>query len=253
IPGINPGRLHIDSVLADWEVSSRKNTDWEPIEEEFSNIMMMLVPPGCFVIGSNTGDIDELNGKQVCFEKPFWIDKYEVTNEQTGSYGCERTSNSPQEPRNCINWFEAEEYCQGLGGRLPGEAEWEYAAAGPNGLTYPWGNLFAADYAIHRYTTGYGNTGVAPVGTISQGESWTGALDMSGNVWEWTRSIYMDYPYDKDDGREATLEDVADARRVLRGGAYDSSDYDLRTKVRHWFTASSTTEFLGFRCMRDFE
>src|SRR5690606_3476914 len=114
---------------------------------------MVLVPAGCFIMGSEDGEWDEVPAHEVCFENPFWIDKYEVTNEQYGSIGCPEYSSAPTQPRNCMDWQESHEFCASRMMRLPTEAEWEYSARGPNSLRYPWGNEWEGENAIHAHNS----------------------------------------------------------------------------------------------------
>ncbi|MEL7435798.1 MAG: formylglycine-generating enzyme family protein, partial [Chloroflexota bacterium] len=195
---------------------------------------------------------DELNGNEVCFDSPFWIDKYEVTNEQYGSTGCEEESDEPDQPRNCVDWFEALAHCQARGATLPTEAQWEYAAGGPDSLTYPWGNNYIAENVIGEDDPTYGDSETAPVGSRLGGASWVGALDMSGNLWEWTVSEYVDYPYDANDGRNDNLEST-DVLRVLRGGSFFNASNNLRSADRYGdFPAFDFFDF-GFRCVRSYQ
>ena len=82
------------------------NSAWMPVEREFGGVAMMLVPAGCFMMGSEDGDDDERPVEEQCIEEPFWIDKYEVTNAQYGgastSENCNTASSEPQQPRNCV-------------------------------------------------------------------------------------------------------------------------------------------------------
>ena len=225
-----------------------RNADWTPVERDFDGVTMVLVPAGCFDMGSEDGPDDEQPVHEVCFDEPFWIDKYEVTNDQYGSVGCDRSSSEPDQPRNCVDWFEASDYCEARNARLPTEAEWEYAARGPDSLVYPWGNAYDAALVIGRDDPTYGRSSTAPVGSRPGGDSWVGALDMSGNVWEWTSSLYENYPYDEADGREDN--DDRSPVRVFRGGAFYDSRSSLRAAFRGDLDLDVGNSSVGFRCVR---
>lgn len=235
------------------------NDDWELYIQEFDGVEMVLVPAGCFMIGSENGDDDETPVHEQCFNEPFWIDRYEVTNAQYGSTGCEGWSSEPDQPRNCVNWFDARDYCEARGARLPTEREWEYAARGPDNLVYPWGNDYDATVVI-----GEDDPTTAPVGSRPDGASWVGAMDMSGNVREWVSTIYgvydfdqneftstYDYPYTSEDGREQDSEEGTDIR-VLRDGSFGDSSFNLRAANRNWFFSVNVSFDVGFRCARSF-
>ncbi len=230
-----------------------RNADWTPFEADFGGVTMVLVPAGCFDMGSNTNDDEEPIHEQ-CIDTPFWIDQTEATQAQF------RTSNGVQaqssgfsgdnRPVEQVTWFEADAYCQRRGGRLPTEAEWEYAARGPESWAYPWGNTFVEDNVVY---SGNSNNQTASVGSRPTGVSWVGAQDMSGNVWEWTSSLYSPYPYNASDGREADTGNRTNVQRVRRGGSWDSDTDNLRAANRNWDYPVDGFFVVGFRCARDFD
>jgi len=221
------------------------NDDWTPYEEDIDGVTMVLVPVGCFMMGSYDGFSNERPVEEQCITEPFWIDKYEVTNANYGSVGCEIYSSEPEQPRNCVTWVDAKDYCEGRGGRLPTELEWEYVAKGPDNLVYPWGNQYIAENIISEDNPIYGNETTAPVGSRPDGASWVGAMDMSGNVMEWTSSLYEDYPYEV--AREAINDESSE--RVVRGGS-SYSTADRRIAGRSYGKPNAVDDYTGFRCVR---
>jgi formylglycine-generating enzyme len=243
------------------------NGAWTPTRVDFDGVAMMLVPPGCFMMGSNEGNADEQPVHEQCFDAPFWIDETEVTQADFDRLGGEQ-ANSPafsgaDRPVENITWFEARNFCALRGMRLPTEREWEYAARGPEGWLYPWLGQWNGDNAVWSENS---NRQTAAVGSRPAGASWVGALDMAGNVWEWVNTIYgiddgdynftesgerlFTYPYSATDGREQDSDDRT-LVRVLRGGSWDLTDSPLlRGADRgglypdYWFGGG------GFRCAR---
>lgn len=207
---------------------------------------------------------------QVTLTSGYWIDKYEVTNAafqafveaggyRTQSYWSEagwqwlsrqRVENLPRScgapapdlPRACITWYEAAAYAQWRGGRLPTEAEWEYAARGPQSLIYPWGNDFDAARCnvVDR-------TGAKPVGSYPDGVSWVGAHDLAGNVMEWVQD-WLNVNY-------YTAEAVLDPRgpetgkiKVEKGGWWGSNRFVARSAYRHYEDPPDYNDgHIGFR------
>jgi formylglycine-generating enzyme required for sulfatase activity len=257
-PTIDPVALALKGVTG--------NDEWTPYRQEFDGVPMTLVPAGCFMMGSTEEEIeaafreceealgegecprdwfdDEKPRHEICFDEPFWIDVYEVTNAQYGSSGRWSGDNLPREN---VDWFEAEAHCESRGARLPTEAEWEYAARGPDGPVYPWGNDFVADNVVYGGNSG-GQT--AEVGGRPGGAAWVGALDMSGNVWEWVSSIYKPYPYDAADGREVDGSSDGNSARVLRGGSWLQDFAWAAFRLRYF--PNSRVDYLGFRCARSY-
>ncbi len=239
-------------------ISVKNNSDWQPYSEVIDGVEMVLVPAGCFLMGSTDEQLDyaedlgaerdwyvnEQPVQQICFEAPFWIDKYEVTNADFGSSGCPDWSSRPDQPRNCVGWVEVRDHCAARDARVPTEAEWEYAARGPESWIYPWGNEFIAPNVVY-----VGNSSQpASVGSKPAGVSWVGALNMAGNVIEWTSSIYQDYPY-TDEIRDRTDMNF----QVLRGGSFGSAPYQLRSTIRLQSIPTINAVGVGFRCARSID
>lgn len=267
------------------------NANWAAIANVFDHgIEMVLVPAGDYMMGSSDEEIEQ--ARQLCLsipgtgecdlwqyqqEKPqhpqqmypFWIDRYEVTREKynacVSSGICSTTveneySSDQNHPINMVTWEQAKTFCEDWRGlRLPTEAEWEYAARGPSGWFYPWGNQFIGvnlnfcDRSCQEEwatTDSDGYRFTAPVGSYASGVSWVGAYDMSGNVWEWTSSLLRDYPYAYSDWHEDPADDDV---RVIRGGSLRVDASQARTSVRFWLDQSLPGRAVGFRCVRPFD
>jgi formylglycine-generating enzyme required for sulfatase activity len=169
-------------------------------------------------------------------------------------------------PINCVNWDQARAYCATVHKRLPGEAEWEYAARGPDRRIYPWGNdpapraglLNACDAECMRLASRLrwdkqramypGNDlweATAPVGSFRDGASPFGALDMAGNVAEWTEDVYSD-DYT---GTASHFDDGL--HRVVRGGAWNDGEARwVRGASRYSGLPAKPLVDVGFRCAR---
>ena len=235
------------------------------------------IPAGPFAMGSDRdADLE-------AFENEWWgpgrlpgtvdlptfsIGRYEVTVAQFAAYRrstgvrveADGPPGSPDHPVTTVSWPEALAYCRWLdtalrdwpdtptelrrllddGWRvtLPSEAEWEKAARGPDGRIFPWGNEPRRDRA------NFDGTITNPVGTIACPECPFGLSDMSGNVWEWTRSPYLPYPFDPS---ASGIDLEADALWVMRGGHFGDSARYVRAAVRGGADPGARRSFIGFR------
>jgi formylglycine-generating enzyme required for sulfatase activity len=216
---------------------------------------MVYVPEGEFIMGSDDGYDDEMPVHQV-FLDAFWIDRTEVTNAmyakcvQAGS--CKnpassvRSSKYDQHPVQFVEWNDAQSYCSWAEVRLPTEAEWEKAARGTDGRTYSWGN---DKDSTKYYLVYYGNYETKPVGSFPSGASPYGALDMAGGVLEWVNDWYSGTYYQTSPSSNPLGPDTGQAR-VLRGGTWNFSGYNVRSALRFRYNPSYTYSSLGFRCAR---
>ena len=134
----------------------------------------------------------------------------------------------PEDPRACISWYEAEAYARWRGGRLPTEAEWEYAARGPESLVYPWGNAW--DPARCNVV---GATTTVAVGSYPTGASWVGARDMAGNVMEWVADWLDVTAYAAGAATDPTGP-ASGTKKVEKGGWWGSNEFVARAAYRHY-------------------
>jgi formylglycine-generating enzyme required for sulfatase activity len=252
-PSLTPlptaGQVRVDSkgIEQVWvpEGSFLMGTDEASIQE-----LMGLNPPG-FVAGEFALEQPQ---HEVRITQGYWIDQYEVTNKAfqafvaDGGYTNQALwsaegwewlgrqfvdqlpryclGNEPDNPVACITWFEAEAYAHWRGGQLPTEAEWEYAARGPQSFIYPWGNEF--DGSRCNVVDG---TGLKPVGSYPTGASWVGAQDMAGNVMEWVQDWLGSY------SAEAVENPTGPATgtvKVEKGGWWGGTFFVARSAYRHF-------------------
>lgn len=202
----------------------------------------------------------------------FWIDRTEVTNGQYRQCVQARECAPPVEsgsftrdsyygdslyetyPVIWVRWDQAADYCAWAGRRLPTEAEWEYAARGPEGLLFPWGDSFdgtVLNYCdvgcdgVNDETVDDGYPDTAPVGVFPAGASWCGALDMAGNVREWVADWYGRYPSEQQVNPTGPASGDA---RIPRGGSWYDMPDDVRSANRGGNSSDYSRHKVGFRC-----
>lgn len=237
-------------------------------------VEMVLVPEGEFIMGQDDTNL-EVGPSHIVYLDAYYIDKYEVTNSQyracVDAGVCEaqekgsNTFENPEfdsHPVVNINWDMAKAFCEWRGGHLPTEAQWEKAARGTDGRTYPWGEEEPMDetqtFGNFKYE-GYkmdsqgfdGNT--VPVGSYEKGVSPFGAYDMIGNVYEWVADWFSPTYYQTSpasnplgpENGECTYQ--SGACKVMRGGAWL---FPYASWARIEGHPSFASGDVGFRCTR---
>ena len=222
--------------------------DTTPLDETSTSVIvwpndgkeMVLIGGGDCLIGANEGHPNQQPQHRI-YVAEFYIDRWPVTNAEyrefiedaghpipnyqvswcdTEAYNWDRLTRmypagKADHPVVLVTWEDAMAYAAWAGKRLPTEAEWERAGRGLAGYLYPWGNE-PQPGRCNSKEAGLGTT--SPIGLFSpEGDSPEGLVDMVGNVWEWTNSLFRPYPYNADDGRENRQ---AAGFRVLRGGSW---------------------------------
>lgn len=237
---------------------------------------MVLIPAGEFIMGNDDIDVSG-KSKEFGFNEPwylpehpkqkvhlnaYYIDIYEVSNLQFRNWliSLNRFNQATMDtlikrlhlevdnlPVRTITWTKAQEFCYGIGKRLPSEAEWEKAARGIDGRVYPWGNEWQPDYL----NAGQNEANLTPGGKYEKGKSPYGVYDMAGNVMEWTADWYQAYP-----GAEYQSPNYGRKRKVARGGSWGGIGHYViphyfRSAYRFNFQPDGAYNDVGFRCVKD--
>jgi formylglycine-generating enzyme required for sulfatase activity len=188
----------------------------------------------------------------------FYIDKDEVTNAEYAKFTDDAGHAAPpssawdgrklrrgmeDHPVTHVSLEDAAAFAAWAGKRLPTEAEWEKACRGTDARIYPWGSQPPPSSKLLNFLDSALGS-VTDVGSYPEGASPYGLRDMAGNVWEWTSSLYRDYPYKADDGRE---DPNSIALRVLRGGSFGAVAQDVRCASRGGNGPLDRLDAFGFR------
>jgi formylglycine-generating enzyme required for sulfatase activity len=218
---------------------------------------LVCVPAGEFTMGSQNGSDDEQPVHAVTLDA-YWIDQTEVTNAMVRkcvrAKQCSHPDGDPyyissttrQHPVAHVSWEDANAYCTWVGRRLPTEAEWEKAARGVDGRTYPWGDQ-TPDCTLANYGGCFGQK--SAVGSYPAGASPYNALDMAGNVWEWVADWYgADYYTSQLEWNNPLGPATGDAHS-MRGGFWSGDEAFMRASVRSRHISSDRYDYIGFRCV----
>lgn len=215
---------------------------------------MVYVPGGAYTLGRDDGDPVSRPAHSVTLAA-FFIDRTEVTNSEYKKFIDATGHKAPSDWRDGsfpanrdnwpvvnVSWQDANDYADWIGKRLPTESEWEAAARGTDKRVYPWGNEWQSSYA------NVGTKGITEVGQFKGGASPAGALDMIGNVWEWTADVFDLYP-----GSTAPLPPTKEpgiTYYVIRGGAFDGDKGNDATR-RGFLEPEQGYPKTGFRLVKD--
>lgn len=244
---------------------------------------LLLVPGGQFIMG-------EPDQQKKVTVPPYYIDRTEVTNAQYAKFLAEAEKSGdakwrhPDQPKGKkshaplfwdnknldnknlgkakadhpvvgIDWFDAYAYAKWAGKRLPTEAEWERAARGTDGATYPWGEAppqaaleYRANY-FSAYLAADGYRYTAPAGSFPNGASPVGCLNMAGNVGEWCADWFAPVP--KSRRLDNPKGPATGTARVIKGGAWNLAAASLRTYNRWQMDPTKRQASIGFRCAKD--
>jgi toxoflavin biosynthesis protein ToxD len=236
---------------------------------------MVIIPKGHFIMGSiptlDQEAFDEETPMHIIYLTDYYLSCTPITNDQYALFIAATHYSSPEgwhgkvpphgkerHPVVNVNWEDSSAYCRWLSTttgdayRLPSEAEWEKGARGVNALVFPWGNAWEP-YRCNTLEADLRST--VSVDNFQKGNSPYGLLDMAGNIFEWTNTLWQEeglnsnpfrYPYDPDDGREVAAKNER-AIRIARGGSFLRNRRYARCSSRMRFRATTRNPDTGFR------
>lgn len=229
---------------------------------------MVYVPAGPAIIGTDEPDARAANPRRTVRLPAFFIDRFEVRNRQFlamvqasgeappphwrpmpagGGGGAPFPPEQADHPVVQVSWHQAQRYAAWAGKRLPDELEWEKAARGPDGRTWPWGED-TERRRVHVQAASSEQLPVhtRPVGTAPDDESPYGCMDMAGNVSEWTGSAFLPYP-----GGDPRAAEFSEQLKVIRGGSWRYGLHYARLFHRDRARPEERFPEVGFRCALD--
>ena len=232
------------TMYARWRLILKKDEG----DSIINGIVFVFVEAGTFIMGSppdEAGRFSDEVQRQTTITESFWISKYPITNRQYGNLATGREDY----PATNITWQEALSFAESKGGRLPTEAEWEFAARGGN---ESGGYIFSGSNDLNAVGWYFNNSGnrLQKVGQKKSNE--LGIYDMSGNVDEWCMdwyNIYDDTAVIDPDGESGAEFQIG---RIIRGGSFNGKERDCRVADRPFADPSDRYESLGFRIYRPF-
>jgi formylglycine-generating enzyme required for sulfatase activity len=264
----------------------------EKIMQKKLDLEFVLIPAGEFEMGADRSrDRHAPDDEKPCHVlniSDYYIMRYPVSNLQYSLFCQETGHRAPltwkeggipdgktDHPVVGVSYHDGVAFCSwaagvtGLAVRLPTEPEWEKAARGPDGRTFPWGNIWDPQRCnCSDLKTG----GTTPLGLFSPaGDSPYQVAETGGNVQEWTSSLFGRYPYDPQDGREVLVNNISDhsmlprlhetgcvasaemieaylGKSVIRGGSWRESKEQSRCTYRSWAAPMHRSDDTGFRC-----
>ena len=237
---------------------------------EVDPVPMVMIPAGEFLMGNpeGKGRADEWPQRSVYLDA-FAIDQVEVTNERYTAFVKTTGHRHPQNPYGSgplrsiagieqlpvvqITWYDAKAYCSWAKKRLPTEAEWEKAARGTDGRTFPWGDAAPTSKQANFDREWEDEKTLYPVGIHPHGDSPYGVKDMAGNAREWVSDWYDTDYYRRAPNRNPQGPDKRGVVRSIRGGSWHSPLTDITASARGRGGFALQTHGTGFRCARSLE